>query len=219
MTQKLSPSFEELLQISAKLHKHICPRQVLGVRMGMAAGKWLGLDLPQTNKRLLAIVETDGCGADGISAATGCWVGRRTLRMVDFGKMAATFIDTRSGCAVRIAPSHASRELAKLVAPDAKNRWEAYLLGYQRMTDEELLNVQPVELELSVEQLISRPGVRVNCTQCGEEIINEREVMVGKRPFCKACAGERYYRPLSQAVQQVGYLRNSPAPTRFLKHG
>ncbi len=195
-----TPTFDELLQISADLHKHLCPRQVLGVRMGMAAGRWLGLALPQTNKRLLTIVETDGCGADGIAVATGCWVGRRTLRVIDFGKMAATFIDTRSGTAVRITANSAARELAKYAAPDAKNRWEAYLLGYRRMTDEELLNIQPVALEISVEQLISRPGVRVACAQCGEEIINEREVMVGNEPWCKACAGERYYRPLAQSV-------------------
>ena len=198
MTQQpASPTFDQLLQISGDLHKHICPRQVLGVRMGMAAGRWLGLELPQTNKRLLTIVETDGCGADGISAATGCWVGRRTLRVVDFGKMAATFIDTRSETAVRITAHPNARQLAALVAPDAKNRWEAYLLGYQRLTDEQLLTIQPVALELSVEQLISRPGVRVNCTQCGEEIINERELMVGGEPWCRACTGERYYRPLA----------------------
>ena len=204
MTQQLTiPTFDELLQISADLHKHLCPRQVLGVRMGLAAGRWLGLNLPQTNKRLLTIVETDGCGADGIAVATGCWVGRRTLRVIDFGKMAATFIDTRSREAVRISPSRSARHLAALAAPDAKNRWEAYLLGYQRLSDEELLRIEPVALELSIPELISRPGVRVECVQCGEEIINEREVMVGDEPWCKACAGERYYRPLGQPAFTV----------------
>ncbi len=207
--KSISSTFEELLHQTADSHKHLCPRQVLGVRMGMAAGRWLDLDLPQTNKRLLTIVETDGCGADGISTATGCWVGRRTLRVMDFGKMAATFIDTRSGRAVRIAPSHSSRELAKLAAPDAKNRWEAYLLGYQRITDEDLLEVQPVVLNLSLEKLISRPGVRVNCAHCGEEIINEREVLVGNEPWCKACAGEQYYQPLAQPALMKGHFSRS----------
>jgi formylmethanofuran dehydrogenase subunit E len=45
---------------------------------------------------LLTILETDGCAADGVSAATGCWVGRRTLRVEDFGKVAATFVDTQT---------------------------------------------------------------------------------------------------------------------------
>ena len=199
MTQQTtSPTLDELLTILTQYHhQHLCPRQVLGVRMGMAAGRWLGLALPQTDKRLLTIAETDGCGADGISVATGCWVGRRTLRILDFGKMAATFVDTTNNNAVRITPSAQSRQLAPLAAPDAKNHWEAYLLGYQRMTDDELLTIQPVHLELSVEHLISYAGVRINCAQCGEEIINEREVMVDDEPWCKSCAGEQYYRPIN----------------------
>ncbi len=112
MTQLLTAStFEELLALSTQFHRHLCPRMVLGVRMGMAAGRVLGLALPQTDKRLITIAETDGCGADGISAATGCWVGRRTLYIMDFGKMAATFVDTTSGNAVRIAPSAQSRRV------------------------------------------------------------------------------------------------------------
>jgi formylmethanofuran dehydrogenase subunit E len=82
----------ELLEASAALHHHLCPRQVLGVRMGRLAGRLLGLDLPQSDtqasglsasKRLLTIMETDGCAADGVAVATGCWVGRRTLRIED----------------------------------------------------------------------------------------------------------------------------------------
>ncbi len=66
----ISP-LQDLLQKSAAKHQQLCPRQVLGVRMGLAGGAWLGLDVPQTGKRLVAIVETDGCGADGIAVATG----------------------------------------------------------------------------------------------------------------------------------------------------
>ena len=93
-----------LLEQSAALHRHLCPRQVLGARMGILAGQLLALELPQTNKRLLRIVETDGCFADGVSVATNCWVGRRTLRIVDFGKTAVTFVDTQTDTAVRLYP-------------------------------------------------------------------------------------------------------------------
>jgi len=48
------------------------------------------LSLPQSNKRLIPIVETDGCFADGIAVATGCELSHRTLRLVDFGKVTAT---------------------------------------------------------------------------------------------------------------------------------
>lgn len=192
------PTFEELLQTSASLHHHLCPRQVLGVRIGLAGGRWLGLEVPQTGKRLLTIVETDGCGADGIAVATGCWVGRRTMRVLDFGKVAATMVDTDTERAVRITPSANSRQLARSYAPHAASRWEAYLLAYQRIPDDELLTVQEVRLELSLAEILSRDGYRVNCIRCGEEIINEREVMLNGEPWCRSCAGERYYRAIAK---------------------
>lgn len=188
-------TFEQLLQRSAALHQHLCPRQVLGVRMALLGGRLLGLDVPQADKRLLTIIETDGCAADGVAVAAGCWVGRRTLRVLDFGKVAATFIDTFTGRAVRVLPGPRSRKLARTYAPEATSRWEAYLLGYQRIPDEELLVVQDVVLAVSLEKLLSKDGYRMTCQICGEEIINEREVIREGSVLCRACAGERYYHP------------------------
>lgn len=187
------PFLNELLEQSAALHRHLCPRQVLGVRMGLLAGQLLGLELPQPKKRLLAIVETDGCFADGVSTATNCWVGRRTLRVEDLGKVAATFVDTFTETAVRLAPKLDVREQAADFAPDAGNRWESYLWAYQRMPDELLFAIQPVQLTVPVAMLVSRAGVRVNCEQCGEEIINQRELHWQGRVVCRHCAGQIYY--------------------------
>lgn len=183
----------DLLEQSAVLHRHLCPRQVLGVRMGMLAGELLGLELPQTRKRLLSIVETDGCFADGVSVATNCWVGRRTLRMVDYGKTAATFADTRIDTAVRLHPHTNIRQLAPEYAPEARNRWEAYLLGYQRMPDDLLFGIQSVKLTQPVKEIVSRAGVRVNCDVCGEEVINKREVVREGIILCQSCTGSSYY--------------------------
>jgi formylmethanofuran dehydrogenase subunit E len=188
------PSLQELLQATAARHYHLCPRQVLGVRMGMLAAQTLHLDLPQTDKRLLTIVETDGCFIDGVAVATGCWVGRRTLRIEDYGKIAATFIDTLTEQAIRLAPRLAARDLAARYAPEAANGWEAYLLGYQRMPDDELLAVQNVQLIASLQSIVSTPEAKVICTVCGEEIFNEREVMQNGAVMCRSCAGTRYYR-------------------------
>jgi len=184
---------QELLAKTADYHHHLCPRQVLGVRMGIYAGGLLDIDLPQTRKVLLTIVETDGCGADGISVATNCWVGRRTMRIVDYGKMAATFINTRTETAVRIAPHPLCRERALAITPDAPNRWQGYLLGYQRLSADELLVYQPVTLKEDLRKLISRAGWRANCAICGEEIFNEREVCENGRVLCRACAWGAYY--------------------------
>ena len=186
-----------LLEQCAALHTHLCPRQVLGVRMGLLGGRLLRLDVPQTGKRLLAFVETDGCAADGVAVATGCTVGHRTLRVIDYGKVAVTLVDSQTERAFRIAPSPHSRALASVHAPDARSRWQAQLLAYQIMPDEELLIAQPVTLRVSLEALLSKPGRRVTCEACGEEIINEREVVHEGTVLCRACAGDRYYDPLA----------------------
>lgn len=192
--------FKELLQKSASFHDHLCPRQVLGVRMGLAGGRCLGLEVPQKDKRILTLVETDGCLIDGLVVATGCNIGRRSMVVYDFGKVAATFVDTQSGRAVRVVPSHLTRKLAKSYAPEAESRWHAYLLGYQRMPDEELLTIQEVILDVSLAEILSKDGYRVNCEICGEEIINEREVVRDGAIMCRPCAGERYYRLVDEPV-------------------
>jgi formylmethanofuran dehydrogenase subunit E len=187
-------SLIDLLSESAARHKHLCPRQVLGARMGLLAAHELQLDLPRDDKRLLIIVETDGCFVDGLSAATGCSIGHRTLRLIDHGKIAATFIDTETNQAVRIIPNRSSRESAKRYAPFARSRWHAQLEAYQIMPPDELLDIQRVELTLSLEKLLSKPGKQAMCDRCGEEIINEREVIQSGQTVCRACAGESYWR-------------------------
>ena len=205
-TPSMQP-LSKLLEASSQLHRHLCPRQVLGVRMGMYAGEILNLDLPQSDKRLYAIVETDGCASDGVAVATNCWVGRRTLRVEDYGKVAATFVDTKTGEAIRIVPRSDVRSLARDFAPEAKNKWEAQLLGYQRMSAEMLFSVHHVQLLTPIEQIISRAGVKAICEMCGEEIMNEREVKRDDMTLCRSCAGDGYYLMMAeQMLKTPGYL-------------
>jgi formylmethanofuran dehydrogenase subunit E len=186
-------SLDELLEQSSALHRHLCPRQVLGMCIGILAGHVLSLDLPQNDKRLLAIVETDGCASDGVAVATNCWVGRRTMRIEDYGKVAATFVDTQTGQAVRIVPRLNIRQRASEYAPEGRNKWEKQLLGYQRMPALELLCIQAVGLTTPVEQIVSQPGRKALCDICGEEIMNEREILRSGMTFCRACVGPAYY--------------------------
>ena len=186
-------SLEEILAASATHHHRLCPRQVLGVRMGMLAGEWLDIELPQIDKRVLAIVETDGCAVDGMAAATNCRVGRRTMRIEDYGKVAATFVDTETGRAVRIVPHAEARARAAQYAPEATDRWHAQLLGYQRIPTAELLLARPVRLLASIEAIVSRASHRARCAACGEEVLNQREVTRDGATLCRPCSGESYY--------------------------
>lgn len=184
---------QSILSISSARHTHLCPRQVLGARIGLAGASALGLDIPRNDKRLLVILENDGCFADGIEAATGCSVGHRTLRVEDYGKIAATFIDVKTEQTLRITPKLDSRQRAPAYTPNESRHYFAQLQAYQVMPDEELLNFQTVSLRVPVSQIVSRAGVRVNCAHCGEEIINEREIISNGQTLCRACAYVGYY--------------------------
>lgn len=193
---------QQLLALSSRDHSHLCPRQILGVRIGLAGMKALGFHELPKKKQLLVIVETDGCFVDGVIAATGCTVGHRTLRVEDYGKVAATFVDTTTGQAVRVAPALDVREKAYVYAPDEPRHYFAQMRAYQIMPDEEMFTFTSVALNTSIEGIISHPGVRVNCDLCGEEIMNEREIYQSGLTLCRSCAGDGYFNrdiPLSQA--------------------
>jgi formylmethanofuran dehydrogenase subunit E len=180
------------LEASASRHEHLCPRQVLGARIGIAGIEALALEAP-TDKRVLVFIETDGCFADGIEAATGCSIGHRTLRLEDYGRVAATFVSVDDGRAVRVAPAPGIRERALLCEPLEQRRYYAQLRGYQTMPGSELLTVMPVTVRYDIAAMIGRKGTRVDCGSCGEEVINQRERLVAGVALCPACTRPAYY--------------------------
>src|SRR3989304_5935228 len=99
-----------LLAEAGRQHGHLCPGQVLGVRMAILGCERLGIFDPKSSKRLIVFVETDRCGPDAVPTVTGCTLGKRTLKFVDYGKLAATFLDMETGRAVRVATKESSRE-------------------------------------------------------------------------------------------------------------
>jgi formylmethanofuran dehydrogenase subunit E len=95
-------NFDTLFLHTAAFRDYLCPRQVLGVRMNLYAAELLELNLPQSDKRFFTFVETDGCFVDEVSVTTGCWLDRRTMRLLGHGEITATFVDTDTECALRI---------------------------------------------------------------------------------------------------------------------
>ncbi|RJP48271.1 MAG: formylmethanofuran dehydrogenase [Anaerolineaceae bacterium] len=184
---------QPLLEKSSRDHSHLCPRQILGVRLGLAGMAALGFDAPPAGKRLLVIAEADGCFADGVTAATNCTVGHRTLRVEDYGKTAATFVDVKTGCTVRVAPATDIRQKAYAYSPDEPRHYFAQMAAYQIMPADEMFTVTEVQLVTPIEAILSRPGIRVDCDMCGEEIMNEREVSQNGLTLCRLCAHGGYY--------------------------
>lgn len=206
-----STTLQSLFEASASRHRHLCPRQVLGVRMGISAAAILEMNVPRDDKRLIVILETDGCFADGIEVATGCTLGHRTLRIEDYGKVAATFVQVSTGRAIRLAPRQDVRQRAwRYAPPDENRRYFAQLYGYQVMPFDELFTAKEVVLGTPIETILSRPGVRTNCAICGEEIINQREVVQENMTLCQACAGSAYYSITQPETSNIVFY--TPAP-------
>lgn len=182
-----------ILSETTRHHAHLCPRQVLGARLGLLGLRLLDIETPAEEKPLHAFVETEGCFADGVSAATGCRVGARTMHVVDYGKTAATLVKAETGLAYRIHPRPSARESAFLYAPNARDKWDAYLEGYQRMPEDDLFEAQLVELKVPIGEIISTPDAKEVCRVCGEEIFNSREILRGQQVLCRSCAGDGYY--------------------------
>jgi formylmethanofuran dehydrogenase subunit E len=192
-----APGLQQALAATVARHGRLCPRQVLGVRIGLAGIGALGVDPDAAGRPLLVIVETPGCFASGVEEATGCSVGHRNLDVADYGKVAATFIDTRNGAGVRIVPRAGVRTRAVWYAPERSGLYEQQLHGYQRIPDADLLSIVPVEFAGDLEAHLGQPGVRLACDVCSEEILNRREVVRHGSTLCRPCAFGAYYRTVA----------------------
>ncbi|GIW19158.1 MAG: hypothetical protein KatS3mg064_2315 [Tepidiforma sp.] len=165
--------------------EHACAGLILGTRLARYAGQLLGIELPDREKRLVVRVEIDRCAADAIQAVTGCRPGKRTLRFVDYGKLAATFWDLRTGRAVRVA---ARGDLRERVGEAGEGRHAAQAAAYLAWPDEALFTVREVAEPLGELELPGPPRRRVMCGACGEEVADGREVLTAAGPRCRPCA-------------------------------
>jgi formylmethanofuran dehydrogenase subunit E len=172
---------------------------VLGVRSALLAARLLPATFPQSNKRVIAVSEIDGCYSDGLLVASGCSVGHRTMRVMELGKVAVTFFDTETRIAVRIWPRPGVRDLAAELAIDVPSRWQAQRDGYARMPEAELFRSEFVGLSPDLQQELLQPwDGRVICDRCGEDVFYGRHVQtgpLGDLTLCRACAGAGYVDP------------------------
>ena len=172
----------------------MCPGQILGIRMAMLGLRSIGIDDPvNARKRLLTFVEIDRCATDAVSLVTGCRLGKRSLKFLDYGKVAATFVDLETGRAVRVAAREDARAKAKAMFPGMGDASQAQLEAYKVMENDDLFDLRAVRVKLKPEDLPGRPRSRVTCAQCGEGVNDGREVRLGDRVLCRSCAGGPYY--------------------------
>jgi formylmethanofuran dehydrogenase subunit E len=215
----MAAGLDELLREAERAHGHLCAGQVLGVRMAMLALRRLGIEDPRSRfgadgglnperKRLVTFVEIDRCATDAIGVVTGCRVGKRALKLRDWGKMAATFVDLEARLegddgvsddykGLRVVAVESSKGRARELYPElGKN--EHQTRAYREMEDGELFAEEWVRVALPASEFPGYKGERVVCARCGEGVNFDRFVELEGERVCLGCAGVggRYYRAL-----------------------
>jgi formylmethanofuran dehydrogenase subunit E len=155
--------------------------QVLGVRLALKGMELIGTTNP---KEMIVFIENDRCIADAIQVVSGTRIGRRSAKLVNYGKMAATFLNTATGDAYRINVRH--------VAPDAGHSKDE-IRKLLHVPDAELLAWKKARVALKPEDLPGRPRRTVDCVRCGEKVFDGREVPSDAGPLCPSCAHGSYY--------------------------
>jgi len=194
---------DQLLKECELLHGHMCAGQLLGARMAVLGCRLIGIKEPRgaDKRKLIVWVEIDRCMADAVSAVTGARLGKRTLKYVDYGKVAATFLNTASKKAFRIVALESSRLLADSRYPEIQDKSERQFKAYSNASDEELFKIEPVTVELRDIDLPGRPRSRVTCSSCGEGINDGREVTNSQGWIvCRQCLEGGYYLSTNKAA-------------------
>jgi len=189
-------SFEESLREAVSFHGEECPGQVIGTRMAMIGCREIGLEHPRSEgerKKIIVYVEMDRCAADAVMAVTGCRIGKRTLKIMDYGIMAATFVNLETGRAVRVRARESSRALAVRYAPDVEEKYLRQSEAYKVMPEEELFEITEVRVTIPVQDMPGRPVQRVRCESCGEWVQDMKEVKVNGRVLCRPCGLGGYF--------------------------
>ena len=191
--------FQTLLEGSARAHGHLCPGQVIGVRMAMLGCRLIGLDepaiLPQI-KKIIVYVEMDRCATDAISYVTGVKLGRRSLKFIDNGIMAATFVNLETGLAFRIVSTETARDLAPVLKPDIKDPREQQLEAYKIMDDSQLFTITRVKVRVPASDMPGPTRFKAVCARCGIVVRDKKEVFKNNQILCRPCAFGSYFEPI-----------------------
>ena len=213
-TKVADAEFHDLLAEAERAHGHLCAGQILGVRMALLALRRLGIHQPRQKflsdgelnpdrKRPVVFVEIDRCATDAIAVVTGARVGKRALKLRDWGKMAATFVDLDAKVAenlyrgLRVVALETSKARAGELYPELPKN-DQQMRAYRELPDEDLFAEQWVDVPLPPSEFPGYKGQRLTCDRCAEGINFDRFVHREGQRLCLACAhpDQLYYRPL-----------------------
>jgi formylmethanofuran dehydrogenase subunit E len=187
-------------QRCADFHGHICPGLAIGYRAAKAGMAWLRQHRSE-DEEVVAVVETDACGADAVQVLTGCTFGKGNLIHRDYGKQAFTLLERGTGKGVRLslkggalALDDEHRALLRRVREGTATKEErnAFRDRHRRKCEEileasfeTLFSVEPVDVDLPAKAVIEES---VPCEACGEPTMPSKMVTSGGRRLCRGCS-------------------------------
>ncbi len=197
-TKGVDPSLEYMLVKAADFHGHLCPGTVIGTRMALAGLREIEITDPKGSQKkdFMVYIETDRCPVDAISVVTGARISRRNLKFLDWGKVAATFVNLKTGKAVRITCPDSTKGLAdnyvdEEYSNDKEGKKEKEVAAYKVMPEKELFLIRNVKVEVPP---FTKEKYKVKCEDCGETVNDHKEVIVNGKVMCQACGeGKSYY--------------------------
>ncbi len=193
---------DELYKAGLLLHGHKCPAMPMGLRVGVAALKALGVERAKDGQ-LMALVELGDnhcatCFADGIQMSTGCTFGKGNIQKQHYGKWGLTLIDKKAQKAVRVFPKAESmmankksvffteyREKgvpASLVPPEVVEPMVERVLS---MPDNQLLTIS--EVSAYTWKDLPHTFSSFVCESCGEMTVECYGRILGDKKVCIPC--------------------------------
>jgi len=177
-----------LLQKAKEFHGEICAGIVLGTLMTIIGMRELGMHPLEKNRNLIVYVEIDRCIADAIQAITGCSLGHRTLKYRPYGKFAATYVDLKTGTAVRVNVLEKKR--TEKSGKEAMKDAARILL---ETPEQDLFRIRRVNLTIPDGDMPGMPKYHARCSRCHEMIVDNKEIIREGTVLCGNCAGVPYY--------------------------
>lgn len=201
MRDKEILSNEELTKC-VEFHGHMCPGLAIGFQAARTLMERLGVRRAP-DEELLAIVETDACGADAIQVMTGCTFGKGNFIYRKYGKHAFSLVDRKKGKAIRVSlrpdafkadPKHLS--LSERVQKDEASAEEIGPFRQfqqertQKILDanaESLFKIEEISPDIPPKARIMESGT---CDFCGEPTKMDLLRKIDGKKACIPCAQE-----------------------------
>lgn len=170
-------SYEE----AVRFHGHTCPGLAIGYRMATAGMQALDA-LRSEDEEIVAIVETDSCGADAVQCITGCTFGKGNLLFRDYGKLVYTFYSRTTHKGVRVVFNRDA------VSEGMREDRPAFISWVLEAPADTILRLTEIVVDEPETAKIHRS---LPCAACGEYVMETRLQQIGEKLLCIPCARQQ----------------------------